>query len=580
MRLLRNLVLITTALVALLATTPTAEQFDVVDFSRRQTTEKIASLLNHYRGDPGLRVGVARLLTNEMLVPFYAQREFQPLWQTELGLHPAARQLVEHLRGAAEHGLCSDAYLLRELEGMLELHDRLVRQNLSPAPFNQAILDLFLTQSFLTYATHLVEGQVDPTLTHVDWRARRRKVDLPKLLDYALQNDRLEQVLAGFFPPHEGYRALVAALASYREIAARGGWPVIPDGSSLHLGDLDNRVPLLKNRLAMTGDGEEGAMQGEPVYGQAEQAAVRHFQARHGLVADGVVGRETLEVLNVPVEQRIRQMELNLERWRWMPKSLGVRHIRINIAAFSLDVMEEGQSVLNMPVVVGTAYRKTPVFSARMTYLEFAPTWTVPPTILREDKLPAIKADPGYIAKKHFRVLQRQNNEWVEMDASLIEWTGMRAENFPGILRQDPGPWNPLGRVKFMFPNSFNVYLHDTNERQLFEKARRSFSSGCIRVEKPVELAQYLLKNVDGWDSRRLAAALQSTVSSRVDIPPLPVHIQYWTAWVDADGTVQFRPDLYFRDLDLEVALSEPDYQVETNLDVARSQQEGRERHL
>jgi murein L,D-transpeptidase YcbB/YkuD len=233
-----------------------------------------------------------------------------------------------------------------------------------------------------------------------------------------------------------------------------------------------------------------------------------------------------------------------------------------------------------MPVVVGTAYRKTPVFSARMTYLEFAPTWTVPPTILREDKLPAIKADPGYIAKKHFRVLQRQNNEWVEMDASLIEWTGMRAENFPGILRQDPGPWNPLGRVKFMFPNSFNVYLHDTNERQLFEKARRSFSSGCIRVEKPVELAQYLLKNVDGWDSRRLAAALQSTVSSRVDIPPLPVHIQYWTAWVDADGTVQFRPDLYFRDLDLEVALSEPDYQVETNLDVARSQQEGRERHL
>jgi len=293
---------------------------------------------------------------------------------------------------------------------------------------------------------------------------------------------------------------------------------------------------------------------------------VKRFQTRHGLVVDGVVGQRTLAVLNVPVEQRIRQMELNLERWRWLPKSLGKRHIQVNIAAFNLNVVEEEQPVISMPVVVGTAYRKTPVFSARMTYLELAPTWTVPPTILREDKLPAIKANPDYLINKHFRILKRQDDNWVEVDAALIDWAGVHAENFPGIMRQDPGPWNPLGRIKFMFPNSFNVYMHDTNEPQLFKKARRSYSSGCIRVERPVELAQYLLEGIEDWDGERLLASLENLEPIRVNILPLPVHIQYWTAWADVDGTTHFRQDIYYRDLDLEVALSEPDYQVEEHL--------------
>lgn len=513
--------------------------------------------------------GVSMRLTHELAPVFYRERDFRPLWLKDGDLTPAAWQLIERLRAAAEHGLCSDAYLLDELEGLLNLHQNLSLQKFLLTPFNQAILDVFLTQAFFAYATHMIEGQVDPNLAHVDWRARRRKADLSKLLTYAIDHDRLEQTLAGLVPPHAGYLALKSALADYRKIAAMGGWTAVPEGPTLRPGDLDERVPLLRERLVMTADLDEGDPEHDFLYGSNEQKAVRLFQARHGLVVDGVVGRQTLEQLNVPVEQRIRTMELNLERWRWLPKSLGKRNIQVNIADFSLSVMEQGVPVIEMPVVVGTSYRKTPVFSARMTYLEMAPTWTVPPTILREDKLPAIKADPGYLARKHFRVLQRQDGEWVELDASGIDWSLTNEQNFPGILRQDPGPWNPLGRVKFMFPNSFNVYLHDTNEPRLFAFARRSYSSGCIRIERPVELAHYLLKDVEPWDNWKVDIALQGTTTTRAEIPAIPVHILYWTAWVDHSGIVQFRPDIYLRDLDLEVALSDPAYQVEPHLNVA-----------
>jgi len=303
----------------------------------------------------------------------------------------------------------------------------------------------------------------------------------------------------------------------------------------------------------------EGPAEQEDRYDRATVAAVKKFQARHGLVNDGVVGRKTLAELNVPVEERIRQIELNLERWRWMPKDFGKRHLRVNVADFSLVVMEEGTTALKMPVIVGTQYRKTPVLSAQMTYLEFAPYWTVPPTILREDKLPLIKRDPGYLAERHLRIVSRSGDGSV-IDPDEINWQEVDADSFPGLLRMDPGPWNPLGRVKFMFPNRYDVYLHDTNETSLFHNPVRPFSSGCIRIERPQDLASYLLQGDLG--KTRIEALLSATVPEKVPIEPFPVHIQYWTAWVEPDGTVHFRPDVYFRDADLEVALNEPAYRV------------------
>ena len=537
----------------------------------QQTADQILLLLQQRYTSSGQSPHSVFLLTHKALGGYYAKRAYQPVWQKHGALLPAADQLVEHLRGAAEHGLCSDVYLLDQIEGMIYLYNEFARHQQVMVPSQYALLDLMLTQAFLTYATHLVEGQVDPALAHVDWKARRRKANLTRLLTYALKNNRLEQVLNGLLPPHPGYQALVKSLADYRELAALGGWLSFPEGPTLRPGDQDERVPLLRERLQMTGDLSDESDAADLHYGEADVEAVRAFQERHGLIVDGAVGKRTRQSLNVTVEHRIRQIELNLERWRWMPKSLGERYVQVNIADFSLSVVEGESAVLSMPVIVGTAYRRTPVFSAKMTYLELAPTWTVPPTILREDKLPAIKADPDYLKRKHFRLLQRENDAWVEVDTDEVAWSSVKIQNFPGILRQDPGPWNPLGRIKFMFPNRFNVYLHDTNERHLFANQQRTFSSGCIRVAQPLELAHYLLRGVEGWGDDRLEAGLQRSEPLRVDIPELPVHVQYWTAWVDADERVQFRSDIYYRDLDLDVALSEPDYQVESHLEISKS---------
>lgn len=531
----------------------------------RETGERIEHLLDNRASSSTSLVSVSHWLSHAQISALYRQRAFQPVWYDGWQLRPEALTLLEYLRNASEHGLCGSDYLLAELEGLLRIQAEFARHNLPLAPDNRAVLDLFLSQAFLTYATHMVEGQVDPALTHVDWRARRRKADLIKLLKYAIDSHRLAQVLEDLIPPHEEYRQLILALEKYREISARGGWPNIPAGPSIGVGGRDERLPLLRELLQRTGDMEENHL-ATLDYDQQTEAAVRLFQRRHGLVDDGVVGLKTLEALNVSVEDRIRQIELNLERWRWMPKSFGERYVRVNVADFSLEIIENNETVLHMPVIVGTSYRKTPVFSARMSYLEFAPYWTVPPTILREDKLPQIKHNPGYLDEKHFRIIARAG-EGEFVDPGNIDWALVEADDFPGHLRMEPGPWNPLGRVKFMFPNRFNVYLHDTNETYLFDKNIRSFSSGCIRVKRPRELASYLLK--DELEAERIDELFEATVPKRVPIDPLPVHIQYWTAWVGREGRVHFRQDLYFRDVDLDVALTEPAYRVMDQLQVS-----------
>lgn len=555
MRILTKSVLV---FLLLLSTVSAGEVSSVVALFDRKTSQHIEQLLGDRATLPESMSGISRLLIHDEIFNLYQRRAFMPVWFEGWQIKPEASILLESLRSAGAHGLCSNDYLLPELERLISIQADFTAKHLPLSSDNRAVLDLLLSQSFLTYATHMVEGQVDPSLAHVDWNARRRKADLVKLLEYAIDNQRLPQVIDNLVPPHEEYRQLMNALSDYQKISARGGWPKIPAGPTIRPGHSDQRIPLIKTLLSLTGDLVTPS-DAEQSYDSDTFAAMRQFQSRHGLLADGVVGRKTLEALNVPVEERIRQIELNLERWRWMPKSFGARHIRVNIADFSLEVVEDGETVMRMSVIVGTQYRKTPVFSAQMTYLEFAPYWTVPPTILREDKLPQIKLNPAYLAEKHFRIIAWADDNEV-IDPWQIDWTKVTAANFPGLLRMDPGPWNPLGRVKFMFPNRYNVYLHDTNEAYLFDKNIRSFSSGCIRVERPRELASYLLEKKIG--RVRLQQLFMATAPVQVAIDPLPVHIQYWTAWVDPDGLVQFRPDVYFRDLDLDIALTEPAYRV------------------
>jgi murein L,D-transpeptidase YcbB/YkuD len=322
------------------------------------------------------------------------------------------------------------------------------------------------------------------------------------------------------------------------------------------MGDRDAAVPRLRERLAR--ENADGPVGSGDLFDAPLEAAVRHFQARHGLDVDGAIGRRTRAALDTPVAARIAQLSANLERRRWLGEAPGARQVRVNVAAFTLDAIDGPDVALRMRVVVGKPFRPSPEFSDRIRYLVLNPYWEVPPTLAAQDKLPLIRRDPGYLAREHLRVLQGWGDKAREIDPASVDWRRVRTP-LPYRLRQDPGPWNALGRIKFMFPNGFDVYLHDTPSRELFAQAERSFSSGCIRLQQPLALAAWLLAGNPKWTPEQLQAALDSGQTQTVSLrEPVPVYLLYWTAWVAADGEVQFRRAIDDRDGPLAAVLAAP----------------------
>jgi murein L,D-transpeptidase YcbB/YkuD len=292
------------------------------------------------------------------------------------------------------------------------------------------------------------------------------------------------------------------------------------------------------------------------MFDEAVERGLINFQRRHGLDPDGALGPSTLAALNVPLEARIRQIKVNMERCRWLPQDLGNRYIAVNIANFSLDVMEENEPVLSMRVVVGKKVQRTPVFSSEINQIVFSPTWTVPKKIAGTELLPKVQNDINYLAQENFTVYDSYEDDARVVDPTQINWSHMTAETLPFRFRQRSGPLNALGRVKFLFPNTFDVYLHDTPARELFHQTVRTFSHGCIRVEKPIELAAYLLHNNKSWTDEAIRSATKRTEEQYVDVfDHMPIHILYWTAWVSERGKMEFRDDIYGRDETLAKAL-------------------------
>ncbi len=305
----------------------------------------------------------------------------------------------------------------------------------------------------------------------------------------------------------------------------------------------------------MSGDARPAAA-GASATSPALEEALRRFQARHGLPAGGRLDPPSLAALNVPVHERLRQIELNLERWRWLPRDLGARHIRVNVPDYTLQVLDADQLALKMRVVVGRDYRRTPVFSSLMDRIVLNPDWNIPVRIAVEDILPKARRDPGYIARERIRVFENWSHGAAELDPAEIDWSRITPQNFRFKLKKDPGAHNDLGRFKFMFPNKFSVYLHDTTSRRLFERNARSYSSGCIRVEKPFDLAEYVLRDAPAWTSDAIRAAVASGERRTAVLPKrIPVHLLYLTAWVDGEGELQFRIDPYRMDPALDQAL-------------------------
>jgi murein L,D-transpeptidase YcbB/YkuD len=493
-----------------------------------------------------------------VLARFYRNRNFEPAWMDGQGRFLQAGDLVESIRDCSLQGLKPDVYQLATIEAVREALEEARAAGAPLEPGGLADLDLLLTDVFLIYGSQLLSGSVDPETIHPRWLLQSREADLSGILQAALEKNEVRRALEGLLPQYPEYTSLRHALQQYRGIAEHGGWPLVPEGPTLHKNDRDPRVGALRARLVASGDlgTNEGA---DPeVLDDHLEGAVRKFQGRHGLTVDGAVGRATLAALNVPVEARVRQIEINMERWRWLPDDLGSRHILVNTADFSLEVVEEGESVLAMRVVAGRKARRTPVLSGKMTYLVLNPYWHVPHKLAVQDILPKIENDPGYLDRQGIRVFESWEEFAPEIPRDTIDWSSITEQNFFFKLRQDAGPTNALGRVKFMFPNKFAVYLHDTPSRYMFKRNQRDFSSGCIRVEGPIDLAAYVLRSDPKWTREGILSAIESGENRIVWLPePIPVHVLYWTAWVDRQGALHFRRDVYERDGPLDRALGE-----------------------
>jgi murein L,D-transpeptidase YcbB/YkuD len=492
------------------------------------------------------------------LTRFYLNRVFKPAWSNNDGPLPQATDLVKKIREADRDGLRPDDYHLANIEALLAEADF---HKITNRPFDPGILadlDLLLTDAFLLYGSHLLTGHVNPETIQSEWLIKTREADLVVILETALNTNEIEKALENLLPQYAGYVGLRKALSQYRNISKMGGWLEVPSGSKMEKGDRGTRVCALKTRLSVSGDLDVSVESDCNIFDENLDRAVRRFQERHGLQLDGIVGRSTLKALNSPVNQRMSQIKSNLERWRWLPQTLGSRYVLVNIANFELRVVENGQTVIKMPVVVGRRYRRTPVFTGNMTYLELNPYWHIPHSIAREDILPKVQKDPQYLIRQNIKVFQSWEADAPEIAPESVDWSKITSRNLSFKLRQEPGPANALGRVKFMFPNKFSVYLHDTPAKELFKNPNRSFSSGCIRVEKPVELIAYLLRNDPMWTREKIREAINSDKIQIVRIPePIPIHLLYWTAWVDSEGRIHFRDDIYGRDKRLNRALNE-----------------------
>jgi len=523
----------TIAVLVVLCVTPASAEIEPAQ-------QVIRDKIKQHRYVKTLKIGAASVASTIVLPDFYERRAFRPAWEKR----SCVDDLFRAIRDSEADGLDPRDYHLTALEQLR----RELEATPTPDPTLRADFDILLTDALVRLGYHLMFGKVDPERLDSAWNMSREIIgfDPAAIIQRTLDADAVYQAIDHEKPKHPLYTGLQAALAQYRVIKAAGGWPQIPDGPTLKLGVHDARVSILQRRLIATGDLTPRSSQGMQSFDHGLAEAVKVFQRRHGLTADGSVGPGTLAVLNVPFDDRIQQLRINLERGRWLLHQLGSTYVVVNVAGYHAHYVKDGQMLWQGRAQVGKPFRQTPSFKAEMTYVVFNPTWTVPPTILTKDYLPALKQDPGYAQRKGLKVIDRAGRV---IDPGQVDWSHYSPNHSPYLLRQDAGPRNALGRVKFIFPNDHAIFLHDTPNQTLFDKNERAFSSGCIRVENAIDLADLVLHNDAGWDRKAIDRAIELGKTRTVFLQePIPVFLLYWTAWVDADGRVNFRHDLYGRD--------------------------------
>jgi murein L,D-transpeptidase YcbB/YkuD len=467
---------------------------------------------------------------NRVVLDFYSHRNYRAAWTNGRDV----TQLLKSLDETEIDGLNPSDYRSAEL-----VQAQLAMQATAPTPAQSAAYDIGLTRTYITALLHLRRGKVDPSRLDFHWNFDPEGVDPREDVNSffaALDDHDVARAFAQAPPQEAVYRSLRVALAHLRQVRDAGGWPKVAEGQSLKPGMDGAAVAQLRARL-VAGGYLEPTKGKRSDYDDKVIAAVKKYQAEQYLGADGVAGAATLAALNVPVEARIDQVRVNMERW--LLYKLQGTFVVVDIAGYKVALYRDGQPIWRSRVQVGKPFRSTPVFQSEITYVTFNPTWTVPPTILVKDMLPKIQQNPDYLAANRIRALDRDGNV---LDPSTVDWYNAR-----GItLRQDAGPENSLGQVVIRFPNDYAIYLHDTPHRELFAKSMRATSSGCIRVENPLQLVELLFNDPEHWNSEGIQKQLANGRTENIRLPvKVPVLLAYWTVDLSKEGRVTFKPDVY-----------------------------------
>ena len=489
-------------------------------------------------GEPLVVEGVPVVAT-DLLPGVYAARDHRPAW--------AEGRRIDALRSAVRtaelHGLEPTDYRIAAIERAADG----VRTGASAAPDEQARLDIALTDSLAQLLTHLRHGKTDPLRFYADWKisAAEGVDDLGADLAAAVESGDIQAAIHRAIPTYPPYQRLVKALADYRALQAGAGWPSVTPGDTIRPGESSPRIREVRARLRASGELTNGNLKSD-FYDAGLAEAVKGFQATHGLTADGALGKKTIAAMNVSIGERVDQVRVNLERMRWALHALRGTYVIVDIAGYDVTFVRDDKIVWKARAQVGQPLRMTPVLRSQFTDIVLNPNWTVPPTVLDKDIIPAARKDPQIVHKKGLRILDAGRNE---LNPYAVDWSQYSGKNFPYRLRQDPGAGNSLGRIKFNFPNRHAVYMHDTPKKAYFDRTERAFSSGCVRVEKPLELAEMLLDDPQRWTTAHVETAIgHGKTRTLILRKPVPVLILYWTVDVDEHGRVRFKPDIYDKD--------------------------------
>lgn len=487
--------------------------------------------INYFKGEPRFKDQL------DWAKKFYRERKFKLGWFKNNEIVPQAQQMLAIINKADQEGLDPNDYKIKDFSKLFEELDKSKKDSVRFTALQKEI-DVALTGTYFVWASDYYRGVVIPKENdEIEWDVKRNKIKLHKALMTVLNERKSKYSYANFSPLHPEYSGLKAALASYRKIQTSGGWPKVTPNPKLQRGQKSEIVPLLRKRLGL-------AAGTDSLYNDEVFNAVKRFQADQGLNPDGNLGAETIKLMNIPVEQRIKQIILNMERWRWIPKSFEPDYLMVNIPEYKLYVFEKGQMKMSMNVIVGKTMNSTPIFSDKMEYVVLSPYWNVPVSIIQKELAPKL-SNPGYLDQLNMEVVTAQGNP---VDPSSIDWASVNESNWKYILRKKPGPKNDLGDVKFIFPNTNDIYLHDTPHDELFSQEKRGFSHGCVRVEKPIDLAVYLLRN-SGWDRSQIMSTISERKEKYIKLKQvLPVYLVYFTAWADDEGHMHFRDDIYSHD--------------------------------